>query len=277
MCLRRTMLFQLAIGLVVAAGVAAQETATSTSAKPLDVAYVSDDFFAALVVHPARLLASPSLKGLPLEEASKALKDQLGIEPGQVEQVMLLLPRQMSAESRKFRIGEKPPPMPLVPAGIVRFRQPVVNKELVAKASKLLGFGGLEQVERADKTYWKTTGRTEAAFYAPDERTLVFASERRLVSMVFNLTPGGRFVGLLKKANASGDVLVVVDPSAIREQFAELEREFGGGPEAVIGGIVLQVLRRVESYTFSADLRKARSFAGRSAPPRPRMPSCCTI
>ncbi len=256
MALRRTALVLIAAAwLLVGAGRApAQEAARA--GKPLDVSYITDDFFAALVIQPARLMASPGLKGLPVEELSKGLKEQIGVEPGQVEQVILLAPREFSG-SRVIRPGEAPPPMPLGFAGIVRFREAAVNKELLAKVGKALGFGELQQVDRAGKTYWKATGRTDLALYAPDERTLVFASERKLTSMVFSLAPGGRFVSLLRKADASGDVLVVADPSAIREQLAglsrELDGEMRGGPEALIGGLALQLLRRVDAYTFSAD------------------------
>src|SRR5688572_2882260 len=60
-------------------------------AKGVDTAYVSDDFFAAIVVHPARMLKSPALKELPLEAVSAAMKETVGFEPQQIEQVTLLL------------------------------------------------------------------------------------------------------------------------------------------------------------------------------------------
>jgi hypothetical protein len=255
MALRRTMLLLIALALLLVkpARIVAQNEARP--AKTLDVSHISDDFFAALVIHPARLMASPGLKGAPLEEFSKIVQEHVGLEPSQLEQVILLLPRQMS-ETRKYRIGEKPPPMPLVPATIIRLRDGVVNQELITKASKGLGLGDMEQAERGGKTYWKTTGDTEAAFYAPDKRTLILANERRLNSMVSDLAAGGRFVGLLRKVDASADVLAVVEPSAIVEQLAasgELDEDLDGGPEALIANVVLQVLRRVQSYTFSAD------------------------
>jgi hypothetical protein len=90
------------------------------------------------------------------------------------------------------------------------------------------------------------------ALAAPDERTLVLGSERRLTAMLFNLTPGGRFVGLLRKTDVSPDVVVVVEPSAIRELVAQ-EREFQRGPDAMVADIAMQIMRRMESYTFSAD------------------------
>src|SRR5438876_6038541 len=62
-------------------------------AKTLDASYVTDDFFAAVAIQPARLMTSPALKGLPVADVAKGMKEQFGVEPQQIEQVILLLPR----------------------------------------------------------------------------------------------------------------------------------------------------------------------------------------
>ena len=114
------------------------------------------------------------------------MKEQFGVEPKQIEQVMLLAPRpdREIAFDFKVRRGEEPPPMPIPMAGVIRLNEPLANKEALQRAIKGLGWGELTSLERAGKTYFKSSKKTEIAVYTPDERTIVFGSERLLGSMV---------------------------------------------------------------------------------------------
>ena len=48
----------------------------------------------------------------------------------------------------------------------------------------------------------------DIAAYAPDEQTLVFAPERRLVAMAFSLAPGGRLFAVVGPAPVMDAILV---------------------------------------------------------------------
>ncbi len=226
-----------------------------SSGKPLDVSYVTDDFFAAVVVHPARLWKSPGLKELPLDAAATAIKEYVGLDPRQVEQVMLLVPRPNERFGRdiKRRIGEERPAMPIPLGSVIRLNEPVANKALLERVIKTLGWSEPEAAERAGKAYWKSAkNHEEVAIYLADERTIVLGGEPLLGAMIVNLAPGGKLAGLLRKADASADVLAVVDPSPLRELLAS-ERRFADDAENLVLGVAAQILRRIESYSFSAD------------------------
>ncbi|MCH8923078.1 MAG: hypothetical protein IIA67_08030, partial [Planctomycetes bacterium] len=60
--------------------------------KTLDSTYITDDFFAALVIHPSQMERSSAWSTLKLERFASFMKEEFGVEPKQMEQVMFLLP-----------------------------------------------------------------------------------------------------------------------------------------------------------------------------------------
>ena len=68
----------------------------------LDLSYITDDFSSAVIVHPGRMLNSDFVNelvkaGLPLEEALKEPMEEFGIDPRNVEQIMVLLDKETAA------------------------------------------------------------------------------------------------------------------------------------------------------------------------------------
>ena len=70
--------------------------------KKLDSAYITDDFSAALVIHPSQLEKSSAGNTLKLERFASIIKEGLGVEPKQMEQVTFLLPSNLSLLSSPF-------------------------------------------------------------------------------------------------------------------------------------------------------------------------------
>ena len=101
--------------------------------------------FAAVVMHPARLLKSPLADALPIAAGPQWIKERTLIELEQIEQAILMLPR--PGKGVLYQAG-----------GIVRFREPVVNKALIARLVKPLGIGELAEATHAGKTYWTAPG-----------------------------------------------------------------------------------------------------------------------
>lgn len=69
--------------------------ASAAAENPIDLSYITDDFFAAVVIHPRRLSESPVLKGLPQDELMKELMSDLRfeipIDLRKIEQVIVLV------------------------------------------------------------------------------------------------------------------------------------------------------------------------------------------
>ncbi len=110
----------------------APSLAAEPASKPLDLTYVTDDFFAAVVIHPARLLKSPLADALPLAPWPEWVKEGMGVELDQIDQVIVMLPR--PEKGIVYQAG-----------GVVRFREAVANKALVARLTKPLAVGELAE------------------------------------------------------------------------------------------------------------------------------------
>ncbi len=96
------------------------------------------------------------------------------------------------------------------------------------------------------------------AIYAPDRRTLVFASEKNLRAMIAGKKKKSRLAELVSKADASADVSLLLAPKGLRQELAEmrkLSRNSRFGAEMAFGfGLILQLLNHIESATLSASL-----------------------
>jgi hypothetical protein len=71
-----------------------QSSTSIDSGKPLDLSYIAEDFHAALIVHPRRILESRLAARLLAPEQLSAVGKEVGVAPKQVEQVILALDRQ---------------------------------------------------------------------------------------------------------------------------------------------------------------------------------------
>ncbi len=224
--------------------------------KRLDVAYITDDFSAAVVIHPARLLETAKLNRARLGEFAAAVKERTGVEPKLVEQVILLLPRPDHERdvAVKRRPGEKPPLEPLPLAGIVRLREPLAEKAWLSRVAKTAGYGELEEVDTG-KIYWRSTAGMNVAFYAPDARTVVFASEKQLRALLPHHEGQGKLAERLKQHDGTADVLGVIEPDGIGDTVAALRENSQADWALVLAGLA-EVVQRVESLEFTADLSR---------------------
>ncbi len=119
----------------------AQKTLTN---KKLDSTYITDDFSAALVIHPSQLEKSSAGNTLKLERFASIIKEVLGVEPKQMEQVTLLLPSNLQAmfggvarppvekgDPRRFQVERASQPFPF--GGVLHLNEPLAGKELAAR------------------------------------------------------------------------------------------------------------------------------------------------
>jgi hypothetical protein len=221
--------------------------------KPLDAAYVSDDFFAALVLHPARLLETAKANRARLDNLAAAVRHRTGIDPKLVEQVILLVPRPAGQDVPvKRRLGEKPPLEELPLAAIVRLREPAADKAWLARVAKTAGYGELEEVDTG-KIYWRSTAGMNVACYAHDARTLVVAGEKQLRAMLPHYEGDGRLAERLRQWGGAADLLGVIEPDGISDALAS-HRKNNQSDWALAFAALTDVVGRVQSVQFTADL-----------------------
>ena len=142
--------------------------ADEVPAKPpaVDLSYVPADAFGIVVVQPKRLMAAPELQMFPLEVATAALQKEIGIDPANVEQVVVVV-------ENLFQ------PQPPEPGVVVHFAQAYDRAKVFPKL-----LAGAVEVQAGGKTYLKSPLRNVPAFYLPDNKTMVVANEDLLKRML---------------------------------------------------------------------------------------------
>jgi prepilin-type processing-associated H-X9-DG protein len=150
----------------------AQQPAARSPGKPvagvkLDLGYVTPESTAAAVLHPRRVLTAPELEFLPTEVITAAGKQYLGIDPSEVEQVLVI------AE----------PPVPGAPpqVGIV------IRMVQALPEGRILGplWDQTEEGQLDGKPYRKG-GAMGFGIFRADDRTLIVADESLLRKMLAN-------------------------------------------------------------------------------------------
>lgn len=189
--------------------VTAQETPATGGSGSVDVGYVTPNSLVAAVAYPQRVLKSPDMEMLPIEIMSAAANKELGIEPLDVEQVLLVVEPPVQG----------PPGVGLV----VRFSKPYVISTLKLPAPIELVDGQLN-----GRPYRKANTPFGPSLYMPDDRTLIVATEPMLQTMVNNKQKPveGPLSKLMGKTKLSADltVIAVLEPvrPLINAQLAQI-------------------------------------------------------
>ncbi len=169
------------------------------AADALDLTYVTQDAVAAVVLHPRAVLTDPAMQMLPLEVFSAAGKQQAGIDPADVEQIIAFVETPQ---------GAGPPGVGV----IVRLAKPFDRDSLLPAL--------LSDTEKATvdgKTYERAADPFMPSVYLPNNRTIVAAMEPTLKKMITG-KPGESPLRKLLAANEATDhVNLFVSIDAVRD------------------------------------------------------------
>jgi hypothetical protein len=186
----------------------AQESTAKTGkaglAAAVDLSYVPADAFAALVLHPRRVLTAPNMQLLPIEIVTAAGKKYLGFDPVDVESVVVVVE----------------PPTPLPGGGaVIRFNKPHATADLLPILKSQTTEARLE-----GHSYRRALGPMGFSVYLADERTLIVAMEPTLRRMLQNKKEPAqsKLKDRLRGAQGDPDVLLVVEIGPIRELINRL-------------------------------------------------------
>jgi prepilin-type processing-associated H-X9-DG protein len=172
--------------------------ATDTAGKPKpDLGYVTPDATAAMIAYPRHVLTAPEMEMLPIEVLSAAAKKELGIDPVEIEQVIL--------------IAEPPAGGPFQAALVLHFTSPIGEGKILAPL-----WDCTIAAELDGKSYRRGKGPMDPSIFSPDPRTLLVGTDdllRRMVANHANPQPG-KMSQTLGKLQTQPDVcaLVLVEP-----------------------------------------------------------------
>ena len=180
---------------------AAPKPSGGKPAEKLDLSYLTPGAALVVVAHPRRVLTAPEMEMLPIEVLSAAGKKELGIDPLDVEQVMLIVE----------------PPQGASPPGagaVLRLSRPYKEDKILP-----LLMERTVDAELDGKAYRRGKGPMDASIYMPDERTLILATDGILRKMVANKSKPaeGPLGKLLGQQDTSQDFLAVLSVDPVRE------------------------------------------------------------
>ncbi len=179
-------------------GFAQQPVPTGQAGQP-DLGYITPNAMVAIVAHPRRVLTAPSMEMMPLEVVSAAGRKELGIEPADVERVLLVV--------------EAPVAGPPGVGVVVQFAKPYRLDEI-----KVPGNARLEESKLEGRLYRQPQHPMGLGMYMPDDRTLIVAQDGMLRGMLANhkAPKAGTLSQLASKTDMAGDLTALVVVEGIR-------------------------------------------------------------
>ncbi len=181
----------------------AQQGESPTAAESVDLNYITPQAVVAAIAHPRRVLTAPEMELMPVEVLSAVAKKELGIEPLDVEQLLLVV--------------EPPTAGPPGAGLVVHFAKPYQ-----LDAIKLPDSVPLQNTQLNGRPYRQSPSPMGPGMYMPDERTLIVATDATLRAMLKNQqTPvTGPLNQLATKTSLSADVTVIAVLEPIRSMLS---------------------------------------------------------
>jgi hypothetical protein len=198
---------------------------------------VAPEFAAAIIVHPSRLAKSPLLAELPQDKLLASFTQFAGIDPRQVEQMVLLI--------EPFPGGN----VAFLPAAILRFAGKVDSKQLLGKMLK-----DTEEADFEGKKYLQSKiqmARVPVCGYVIDDSTLAIAPEPTLKLMLVASKVARPLADRLAKTKVDKDLVVVAVAPPLRKKLAQLKQQ--AGEDANLAQI-MAFAEGLEAATLTLDL-----------------------
>ena len=187
--------------------VAVREAATGQTAADsgpkLDLGYVTPETAAAAVAFPRRVLTAPEMAMLPIEVLSALGKKELGIDPVEIEQVMV--------------IAEPPQAGPPGAAIVLRMASPLGPGKILMPLQQRT-----TEAELDGKTYRKGQTPMDPSIFQADDRTLIVGTDTLLRKMLANRAnpKEGKMSQMLGHVTQPPDLLAAVLVEPLRPLIA---------------------------------------------------------
>ncbi len=177
-------------------------TTAANSAK-LDLAYVTPETVAAVVAFPRRVLTAPEMELLPIEVLSALGKKELGIDPVEIEQAIL--------------IAEPPQAGPPGAAVVLHMASPLGPGKILMPLQ-----ARTTEAELQGKTYRKGQTPMDPSIFLADDRTLIVGTDDLLRKMLANQAnpKEGKMSRMLARATQPPDLMAALLVEPLRPVIA---------------------------------------------------------
>jgi prepilin-type processing-associated H-X9-DG protein len=179
------------------------EDAAADSSEKLDLAYVTPEAVGAVAAFPRRVLRSPEMEMLPIEVLSALGKKELGIDPVEIEQALL--------------IAEPPQAGPPAVGIVLHMANRLDPIRILAPLQRHTALAELD-----GKTYRKGQTPLDPSIYMTDDGTLIVASDDLLRRMLLNHAnpKDGKMSNMLGRVTQPPDILAAVLVEPLRPLIA---------------------------------------------------------
>ena len=213
----------------------------------IETTYISDDFFAAVVVHPARVMKGKMFSDFmamekeigfdPLfQQSLQKVFDDFGADPRKIRQLVVLIDLTYSMKMvTAFRTEEpargnlqqrNPPP---IPAFILRYADAIDQKAVLKTLAERYRRKSmpdkqapmpLPKIEIAGRTCYLLENSDRFAVCFIDDKTVIGAPEKQLAKMIVAKDVKTRLTSQLKTFAAEHDLILAADLKTIAAMFS---------------------------------------------------------
>ena len=169
----------------------------------VDLGYITPDTVAAVVAYPRYILSHPAMEMLPVEVFTALGERDFGIDPIQVEQLLV--------------ISEPPQSGPPGGLAVLRLAAPVAEDKLHAPA-----WDHTVEAQFGGKTYRRGAGMTDVSIFRADDHTVLIGTDPLLRKSLNNHSSlqGGAMSTLLGRVKSPPNVMAIVLMEPLRPLLA---------------------------------------------------------
>lgn len=178
------------------------------AANDLDLALVSSDAFAALVLFPQQLLTQEWAKDEKVQAGLTALVDRFGFDPKDCESMLLVVSP-----------PENPEEIPFV--GQMNFSSPIDFGEMASE------FGDALSLTEEDGVSYYVTQDGRMAYHPQGDRVILFGDLRQLRRLTQGTPPTGALARRLRSTELTGDAIVLMDFDPVRPLLSQAASQAG--------------------------------------------------
>ena len=183
----------------------AGQAAAGSGGTKVDLSFITPETAVAVVAFPRRVLTSPEMELLPIEVLSAAGKKELGIDPLQIEQMLVIV--------------EAPQAGPPALAVVLRMASPLPQGKILRHA-----WDETTEAKLEGKTYRQAHNPMGLSIFNLDERTLIVAHDPLLRKLLKNRAhrQEGEMSRILAQVTDPPDVMAVARVEPLRPLIAPL-------------------------------------------------------
>jgi uncharacterized protein (TIGR03067 family) len=217
------------------------------TANSLDTTYISNDTVGLLVAHPQRILSRKSKVKEELDQWFAKVAESEGLDVRNLRQIVVQLgPPPLSSRPIENFFDEQ------LWTVILRFDEPVDVESYIEKHAQ-----GYEKTEHKHEMYYRHGSRMEMWF--PDNRTLILAAERRILSLIDDPEGTGPMAMRMRRADATDDLLLEIDVRQAGPLLLESLPSEAQDPE--VYPVIEQTIQKLKRITLTAQQTRTRRSA----------------